>query len=177
MHNEIPTLFRTVALLLTAVAALSGCGDRGMFSKGMRREARTGSLGSAIDSTKVTVSYLSSLCGADGVKSCPKGTAPEVEIHIEDRSVVLDFSNVAEPGAFADVDFEGFLLEISADANTSIHEAEVDRDVTNLDIASEAVTGEDVYLEVNLAGLAYDSDSLIKIDLLANPLNFLGQGE
>lgn len=148
-----------------------------MFSRGQFREARAGRLGSAIDSTKVTVSYLSSLCGADGVKSCPKGTAPAVEIHIEGRSVILDFSNVAEAGAFADVDFEGFLLELSADANTPIQAARVDRGVTNLEIADEAVMDDGLYLEVNLAGLAYDSDGLIKIDLWAGTPNVLGHGE
>jgi hypothetical protein len=177
MHNTNPTPFRTTVLLLTAVAALSGCGDRGMFSRGMLQDRTTGSRGDAIDSTQVTVSFLSSRCGGNGVESCLRDTAPAVEVHIDGQSVIFDFSNVAEPGVFPDVEFEGFLLEVAADSNAPIHRARVDGDTTNLDIADGAVIHDETHLEVNLAGVAYDSEGLIKIDLLAGTPNLLGNGE
>lgn len=178
MHDTTSIRFRTTAFLLFAsVAALSGCGEAGMFSRGQFREAMDANFGSAIDNTKVTLSHLSTRCGDGGAMTCPKGMAPAVEVHIEERSVIFDFSNVAEPGAFADVDFEGFLLEIAADANTPILFARIDPEVTNLEIGADAVTHDEGHLEVNFASVAYDSAGLVKIDLLAGPLNLFGQSQ
>ena len=177
MHNTTALPFRTAALLLVAIiGTLSGCGEGGLFSRGELSRHLDMRLGSAIDSTKATLSYLSTRCGDDAAVSCPKGMAPAVEIHIEDRSVIFDFSNVSEPGTFAEVDFEGFALEIAAEANTPVLFARIDTDATNLDMADDALTYDRGGFDVNFAAVAYDSDSLVKIDLLAGPLNLLGRG-
>jgi hypothetical protein len=177
MPNTTALPFRTAALLLVAIiGTLSGCGEGGLFSRVELSRHLDESAGSAIDSTQATLSYLSTQCGDAAAAPCPKGMAPAVEIHIEDRSVIFDFSNVSEPGTFADVDFEGFALEIAAEASTPILLARIDTDVTNVDIGDDALTYDRGGFDVNFAAVAYDSSSLVKIDLLAAPLNLFGRG-
>ena len=178
MHTTNAILFRNVTLLLlVAVGALSGCGDRGMFSRGQLRDFSNRGLGSEIDSANVTVEHRSTRCGDNAAMACPKGMAPGVEVYVEPTSVIIDFSNVTEPGTFADVDFEGFVVQIAADANTPIMLASIDTLVTSFDFDADAVTHDSGHLEVNFAGVSYDSDSFVKIDLLVGPLNLFGRGE
>jgi len=178
MHNTTALRFRNAALiLLAAVGALSGCGDRGMFSRGEMREFSERSLGSMIDSRDVTVEHRSTRCGDNAAMACPKGMAPGVEIYVEPTSVIFDFSNVSEPGVFADTDFEGFVVEIAAEAKRPIMFAHVDARATTLAFDAGQLTHDKAHLELNFAGASYDSDSFVKIDLLFGPLNLLGRGE
>ena len=107
----------------------------------------------------------------------PEGMAPDVEVYVEPTSVIFDFSNVSEPGRFADVDFEGYVVEIAAGANRPIMFAVIDTRATNLEFVADAVTHDRGHVDVNLAGVSYDADSFIKIDLLLGPLNLLGRGK
>lgn len=178
MHNTTTIPFRNAALILLAtIGALSGCGDRGMFSRGEMRGFSERSLGSKIDSADVTIEHRSTRCGDNAASACPKGMAPGVEVHIEPRSVIFDFSNVSEPGTFADVDFEGFVVEIAAEANKPIMFAIVDVRETTLAFDPDQVTHDSGHLEVNFAGVSYDSESFVRIHLLVGPLNILGRGE
>lgn len=178
MHNTNAIPFRNAALiLLAAISALSGCGDRGMFSRGEMRGFSERSLGSTIDGADVTVEYRSTRCGDNAAMACPKGMAPGVEVYVQPTSVIFDFSNVSEPGTFADLDFEGFVVEIAAEADSPILLAAVDVRQTTLAFDADQVTHDSGHLEVNFAGTSYDSDSFVKIDLLVGPLNLLGRGE
>jgi hypothetical protein len=178
MHTTDNTRFRNIVLLLlVAMGTLSGCGDRGMFSTGQMRGLSERSLGSTIDSADITVEHQSTRCGDNAAMPCPKGMAPGVEVHVEASSIIFDFSNVQEPGTFEEADFEGYVVEIAAQANRPILFASIDTRASNLGVDADAVTHNSRHLELNFAGLAYDSDSFLKIDLLVGPLNLLGRAE
>jgi len=178
MQKTIVIEFRKATLLTVAVSigALSGCGDAGMFSRGKTDAGAIASIGAEINSANVRVGHHSTRCDANAAAPCPKGMDPAVEIHVEGRSLILDFSNVAEPGSFADVDFEGYVLEITPGADSPILAAWVDTDATTLDVEDAHVSYDEGHLEVNLAGVPYDPGGFVKIDLLVGPLNLLGRG-
>jgi hypothetical protein len=148
-----------------------------MFARGEMRGFSEMKLGSEIDSGSVTVAHRSTRCGDNTAMPCPKGMAPDVEVYVEPTSVIFDFSNVSEPGRFADVDFEGFTVEIAASANRPIMFAAIDTRMTNVELDAHAMTHDRGHLDVNLAGVAYDADSFVKIDLLLGPLNLLGRSK
>lgn len=177
MHKTNAITFQNLTLVLLALGALCGCGDRGMFSRGEMKGFSEMKLGSEIDSADVTVGHRSTRCGDNAAMPCPKGMAPDVEVYVEPTSVIFDFSNVSEPGRFADVDFEGYVVEIAAGANRPIMFAVIDTRATNLEFVADAVTHDRGHVDVNLAGVSYDADSFIKIDLLLGPLNLLGRGK
>jgi len=107
---------------------------------------------------------------ADVVKTieaaCPRVILPEVEVHVEDRAVVFDFSNVTEPGRFPEGEFEGYILDMvrTEDAPMLVAGA-VDWNVTTIDVYEDDLRLDRDRLAVNLAGLEFDSTSMIKIDL------------
>jgi len=94
--------------------------------------------------------------------------APEVgiEIDVERRSVLYDFSNVLVAGRFPDADFEGFTLSDIAHAVASIRGARIDRDASTIELPDEAISFEAHSLLVNLADMEFDTESFLKIDLL-----------
>ena len=134
------------------------------------------SFGSEIDRAHVTIAHHSTRCDANAAAPCPKGMDPAVEIHVEGRSLILDFSNIAEPGSFADVEFEGYVLEMAPGADSPILAARVDTDATTLDVEDLHVSYDEGHVEVNFAGVSYDSDGFVKIDLLVGPIKLLGRG-
>jgi hypothetical protein len=91
---------------------------------------------------------------------------PGVEVHVDDSAVVFDFSNVAEPGRFPDGEFEGYILHIvrTADAPVLIS-ALVDLQMSTLDVFEGDVSFDGDRLAVNLAGMTFDSNSLLRVDL------------
>ncbi len=147
-----------------------------MFSRGEFRGLSEAELGSVLDIERATIGHRSTRCGDNAAMPCPKGMAPDVEMYLSPRSVIFDFSNVQEPGTFADVDFEGFVLELAAGSETPILLAAIDLDATTLDVGRDAVTHDEHHLDVNFAGVSYDSDDFVKIDLLLGPLNLLAGG-
>jgi len=91
---------------------------------------------------------------------------PGVEVHVEENAVVFDFSNVTEPGRFPDGEFEGYMLDIvrTADAPVLIS-ALVDLQMSTLDVFEGDLSFDGDGLAVNLAGLAFDSNSVLRVDL------------
>ncbi len=98
--------------------------------------------------------------------SCSVTPNPGVEVYIDDNIVTFDFSNISEPGQFPDTGFEGYILDIvrTADAPFLIA-AEIDQDASNLDVTQDDLAFDTDRLSVNVAGRAYDSESLLRIEL------------
>jgi len=175
MQKTIATSFRPAPFLavLVSLAALSGCGDDGLRS-GINH-GEVGSIGADLDSDKVAVAHHSTRCGANTAAPCPKGMDPAVEIHIDAHSVMFDFSNVAGPGSFEGADFEGYILEVASNAGSPILFATIDTDATTIDVDDTDLAYDQVHLEMNFAGVSYDRDSFVKVDLLVGPLKLLGR--
>jgi len=98
--------------------------------------------------------------------NCSVSPTPGVEVHVEGSAVIFDFSNIAEPGRFPDGECEGYIIDIvrTADAPFLI-EALVDGQMSTPDLVQGDLSYEFDRLTVNLAGLAFDSNSLLKVDL------------
>lgn len=98
--------------------------------------------------------------------NCSQVLNPGVEVHVEENAVVFDFSNVAEPGRFPDGEFEGYVLDIvhTADAPVLIS-ALVDSHMSTLDIFEGDLSFDGGRVAVNLAGLSFDSNSVLSVDL------------
>jgi len=98
--------------------------------------------------------------------SCPDEPNPAVEVYIEDSAVVLDFSEVAGPGSFPDGEFEGYILDMVRTANAPVLLlATVDWGMTTLDVFEDDIRFNRDRVEINLAGVRFDSTSVLKIDL------------
>lgn len=133
-------------------------------------------VGAELDSAKVAVAHHSTRCGANSAAPCPKGMGPDVEIIIDEHSLILDFSNVAEPSTFDGTDFEGYILEVASNAGSPILFAKVDTEATTLDIEDADLAYDEGHLEVNFAGVTYGPGDFVKIDLLVGPLKLLHRG-
>ena len=107
---------------------------------------------------------------ADAVRAlksnCSVAPHPGVEVHVDGSTVMFDFSNVAEPGRFPDGEFEGYILDIvrTADAPFLIG-ALVDGEMSTPDVVQGDLSADLDRLAVNLAGLTFDSNSFLKVDL------------
>lgn len=163
-------------LLLFGFETLSGCGDASVFNRGELNELTDGRAGSELDSTDLSVELRSTRCDEHGASACPEGELPAIESFVDSTSIVIDFSNIDRPGAFANTDFEGIVIEMAPDANKPILFAKLSAE-TNLDIEPEAISYGRDYVEVNLSGVAFDSESFLRIDLLVGPLKLFGRGE
>ena len=98
--------------------------------------------------------------------NCSLALNPGVEVHVEDSSVVFDFSNVAEPGRFPDGEFEGYILDMVRTADAPVLVAAlVDWQMTTLDVGQEDLSYDQDRLAVNFAGRAFDSNSFLRVDL------------
>lgn len=98
--------------------------------------------------------------------NCDLAPRPGVEVHVDGNAVVFDFSNVAAPGRFPVNEFEGYVLDMvrSADAPVLIA-ALVDWKLTTMDLIQDDLTFDRDRLAVNLAGLSFDSNSFIRLEL------------
>jgi hypothetical protein len=178
MHRHSDVSTRTIALLAAAsFAALSGCGDAGMFSKAELEAFSQARIGAEIGISDLIVEYRSTRCDEYAKAACPEGETPNVEVHVHAQSILFDFSNIEGAGQLADTHFEGFVVELAPGIDKPILFAKLDLAQTNLDIDSRAVTYGDDYLELNLAGVEVDAHGFVKVDLLVGPLNLLGRGE
>jgi len=176
---------RQVTVLTCTLGLLGGClyqGDPGQI------DAEASSV-LGMDGLQVELIRYSTQCGseeppglvaevgdgmeysAEAVKnlesSCPEGPNPGVEVYVENRAVLFDFSNVTEPGGFPAGEFEGYILDIVGNAEAPFMIAvAVDREVTTVDLDDIDLTHDLDRLEVNFAGIFFDSSSFLKIDLL-----------
>lgn len=176
MHDMTTLPFQPLlSLVLASLATLSGCGDAGMFARGDVSRISGSHFGAAVEGETVAVRYDSSRCDASDA-TCDKALAPAIEVHVEPRSIILDFSNVREPGRFENVAFEGYLVEMLQARKSPLLFAALDLETTTLDIDDARLAYDEEALEINLAGVPYDSGGFVKIDLLVGPLNPLRGG-
>ena len=134
-------------------------------------------LGATVSKEDFVIEYRSTRCDRHAAVACPKGESPNVEVHVESRSIIFDFSNVEGPDTFADTDFDGFVIEVVNGRNGRILYAAANQQRSNLDVAPDAIAYDSDYVHVNLAGLAYDSEGFLEIELLVGPLNLIFRGE
>lgn len=178
MHRTHHASSWTLALLAAAsLAGLSGCGEAGLFSRAELATYAHAKLGSEISPNELVVEYRSTRCDAYAEVACPRSETPNVDVFVNPRSIIFDFSNIEEARAIADTHFEGFVFERESGPRNPILFASIDSEVTTVDLDPQSITFGDDYLELNLAGVALDPDGLIKVDLLVGPLNVLGHGQ
>lgn len=102
--------------------------------------------------------------------NCSLGPNPGIEVHVEDSSVVFDFSNVAEPGRFPDGEFEGYILDMVRTPEAPILiGALIDLQTSTLDAVQGDLSFDRDRLAVNMAGLAFDMNSFLRVDLYLLP--------
>lgn len=98
--------------------------------------------------------------------NCERAPHPGVEVHVDGNAVVFDFSNVAAPGRFPAGEFEGYILDMVATADAPVLIAAlVDWKMTTMDLLQDDLTYDQNRLAVNLAGLSFDSNSFIRLEL------------
>lgn len=98
--------------------------------------------------------------------SCDLAINPGVEVHVEDRAVILDFSNVAEHGHFPNNEFEGYILDIVRTADAPfLAVALLDSEATTLDAFQGDLSFDRDRVAINLANREFDSNSFLKVDL------------
>ena len=107
---------------------------------------------------------------ADAVRAlepnCNLAINPGIEVHIDDRAVILDFSNVEEHGHFPDNEFEGYVLDIVRTADAPfLGIALLDSQATTLDVVQGDLSFDRDRVAINLAGRDFDSNSFLKINL------------
>jgi hypothetical protein len=73
---------------------------------------------------------------------------------------------VAAAQRFPNADFEGFVFTDMYDSVAVFHGASIDRTVSNMDLRDEAISVRAHSVSVNVAGVAFDPTSFLKIDLL-----------
>jgi hypothetical protein len=102
-----------------------------------------------------------------GLKAdCALAANPGVEVQIEDHAIVFDFSNITEPGRFADGDFEGYIVNIVRTEDAPmLAAAVVDWHETTMDVVEDDLSYDFEGVTINLANRAFDSNSFLKVDL------------
>lgn len=97
---------------------------------------------------------------------CVDSPHPGIDVDIENRSVVFDFSNVDAPGHFPHALFEGYVLHFSRACGDPIFtSAAPDPRASSANMASVHVDTHFDRLEVDFAGLDYDQETFLKVDL------------
>jgi hypothetical protein len=96
---------------------------------------------------------------------CTEAPSPAVAIEIQDNALVFDFSKVERAGRFPDAHFDGYVIDIGLrPGNALLLEASVSPEST-IPLARDDIYHEPDHIEVNFAGLSYDENGLVKIDL------------
>jgi hypothetical protein len=190
MNKSLASVLHKATIAACTLGALAGCGDAHVFKldPGDIDPDSAGSLAAGIDGADVELRRYSTGCHAaasepltakvsdgteftaDQVKSlaapCPESPNPGVEVQVERRSLIFDFSNVEQPGRFPASEFEGYILDISRGQNAPLLVyAVIDHKLSNVDIDNEALSYDHDFLEVNFTGTRYDSTTFVKIDL------------
>lgn len=97
---------------------------------------------------------------------CSRGAEAAVAIDVQPRSIIFDFSNIVDPGAFPQMDFDGYVVGDFLGAAPQIVGARVDREVSTLDLDDRDIVIDGGRIRANFAGLAFDVTDLVKIDLV-----------
>jgi len=97
---------------------------------------------------------------------CSPHPQPALEVDIVEGSLIFDFGSVDGPGAYPDAEFEGYEVLFKRNCgDPAVVEVAIDRAVSNIDIPDDNVQTLFDRVHINLAGMAYDPASFLKIDL------------
>ena len=106
-------------------------------------------------------------CAVDAPKSlCSPGAEVAVAIDVQPRSIIYDFSNVADPGVFGHADFNGYVIADLLGGGPRIVAASIDREATTFDLDDEDIVVDGDSVHTNFEGLAFDAGDFVKIDLV-----------
>lgn len=180
---------KTLAGMAT-LGVLAGCGDVHTFklSPGHIESDSLSEYVSSIDGADIHLQRHSTACGTtpsealvakvgDGIEftaddttsfgfSCPHSPLPGVEVSLDHRSVIFDFSNVDEPGRFLNADFDGYALRISHEERAlELVYAWVDP-MTSMDVQNEDLSYDHDRLYINFASDSYDWTGFVRVNLL-----------
>lgn len=100
------------------------------------------------------------------VKSSCAHTEAAVDIDLEGRSIIYDFSNIVGPGEFAAAAFNGYVFTDLSESGPVILGATVDRTVTTVDLEDQDLVVDGHTLRANFAGIPFDEVGFVKIDLV-----------
>lgn len=97
---------------------------------------------------------------------CPEAPNPGIEISVDGRSLIFDFSNLDEAGVFPQAEFEGYELAFARRCGDPvIASAAVDAEQSAAGTSSLEVSHHYDRIRVNFERLAYDRSSFVKVDL------------
>ena len=98
---------------------------------------------------------------------CQSVSETQIEVFVDGRSLIFDFSNVSKTGRISEGEFEGYVLVVEEDSGLPpILDAIVDALKSSPGSENLDVQFDDKSVVVNLQGLDYDGDTFIKVDLV-----------
>ena len=170
------------AFFLLLCAHTVGCGDSANIS------GSSEPVSGALDGMQVQLSRRSTTCGqssfaslvarvdgdmefpSEALKSlappCEAAVQPAVEVYLASDSLLLDFRQVEAPGKFPEASFDGYTLDFErACGDPVIAAATIDATASSIHLGSHRLESGFDRIEINLSGVAYDAQSLLKIDL------------
>ena len=102
-----------------------------------------------------------------GLKSeCSRGAEAAVAVDVQARSIIFDFSNVDSSGVFPRSEFNGYVVHEMLGAAPEILDAQLDREVSTLDLDDHDIVIEGSTIRANFEGHAFDETDFVKIDLV-----------
>ncbi|MGB5811194.1 MAG: hypothetical protein WBG86_11725, partial [Polyangiales bacterium] len=93
-----------------------------------------------------------------------------VDVYVEGQSVIFDFASVEAPGAFAPGEFDGYIVKFTPSEHApGLVFAAPDDAQTTLAFDPSRIGFDATQIELDFAGLRYDPDSFVKVDLVLVP--------
>lgn len=100
---------------------------------------------------------------------CEGGPAPSIDVLFDmaSHSILLDFSNVAQADRFREADFDGYGFNITLhESNGLLLSVTIDQELSTLPLHDSDVRWDRAHVDVNLAGVQYDQESLLALNLV-----------
>jgi hypothetical protein len=187
MTNKTSNAMR-YALLLVTLGLFVGCGDYPVDSSAESVDVEPRSRSIELLGRTVYLRRRSTLCGSlvsnplvaqvgAGVEftsdqtrelelPCSGASSPAVEVRVDGRSLIFDFSNVDREGVFPEAQFEGYELAFARRCGDMVLAGvSIDKEHSTMAAAEIRTSHHYDRVGVDLQGLAYDHSSFIKIDL------------
>lgn len=97
---------------------------------------------------------------------CPESPSPALDAYFAGNSLVFDFAHVAESGSFPNTEFDGYTVAFARDCGDPVvATVAVDPASSSMDVPEHRVQTDFDRIEVNFAGMAFDANAFVKIDL------------
>jgi len=173
MDLKLNTTVRQAALTVFAalIVLTSGCGDgflldgTGILNAALSKQLRERMGSAEVDVLEYTVCKVEGT--RDSTAGCEGVSGTGIEVFVDGKSVIFDFSNVAKSGKISETGFEGYVLSITEHSRVPpILEAVVDAAKSRISSPNIDVRFDDENVAVNFQGLDYDDSTFIKVDLV-----------